>query len=112
MGIFSNLFKKKYETVSPQQAREMQQAGALLYDVRETSEFRSGHAQGARSLPLSNLSTRYERELAKERDILVICQSGARSAQACSYLSGMGYKVTNVSGGTAAWKRAGLPTSK
>lgn len=111
MGFFSNLFKKKYETVSVETARELQQAGAVLIDVRETSEFRAGHAVGARSLPLSNLSSRYERELAKERDILVICQSGARSAQACNYLSGMGYKVTNVSGGTAAWRRAGLPIS-
>ncbi len=111
MGFFSNLFKKKYESVSVETARELQQSGAILIDVRETSEFRSGHAVGARSLPLSNLSSRYERELAKEREILVICQSGARSAQACNYLSGMGYKVTNVSGGTAAWRRAGLPIS-
>jgi rhodanese-related sulfurtransferase len=111
MGFFSNLFKKKYESVSVEAARELQRSGAVLIDVRETSEFRSGHAVGARSLPLSNLSSRYERELAKERDILVICQSGARSAQACNYLSGMGYKVTNVSGGTAAWRRAGLPIS-
>jgi rhodanese-related sulfurtransferase len=111
MGFFSNLFKKKYESVSVETARELQQSGAILIDVRETSEFRSGHAVGARSLPLSNLSSRYERELAKEREILVICQSGARSAQACNYLSGIGYKVTNVSGGTAAWRRAGLPIS-
>ena len=111
MGFFSNLFKKKYESVSVETARELQQSGAILIDVRETSEFRAGHAVGARSLPLSNLSSRCERELAKEREILVICQSGARSAQACSYLSGMGYKVTNVSGGTAAWRRAGLPIS-
>jgi rhodanese-related sulfurtransferase len=111
MGFFSNLFKKKYESVSVETARELQQSGAVLVDVRETGEFRAGHAAGARSLPLSNLSSRYERELAKEREILVICQSGARSAQACNYLSGMGYKVTNVSGGTAAWRRAGLPIS-
>ena len=111
MGIFSNLFKKKYETISVEAARELQQAGTLLFDVREPGEFKSGHAVGARSLPLSGLQSRYQRELPKERDLLIICQSGARSAQACSFLSGQGYKVTNVSGGTAAWRRAGLPIS-
>lgn len=111
MGLFSNLFKKKFETISVQEARERQQQGTLLYDVRETGEFKSGHAAGARSLPLSGLSGRYERELPKEREILIICQSGARSAQACNVLASAGYKVTNVSGGTSAWRRAGLPIS-
>ena len=111
MGFFGNLFKKKYETVSVETARELQQQGTLLFDVRETGEFKSGHAVGARSLPLSGLRGRYERELPKERDILIICQSGARSAQACNMLAAAGYKVTNVAGGTAAWRRAGLPIS-
>jgi len=111
MGFFSNLFKKKFETVSVETARELQQQGTLLFDVRETGEFKSGHAVGARSLPLSGLRGRYERELPKERDILIICQSGARSAQACNMLAAAGYKVTNVAGGTAAWRRAGLPIS-
>ncbi|MEY4742154.1 MAG: hypothetical protein RL672_904 [Actinomycetota bacterium] len=111
MGFFSNLFKKKFETVSVETARELQQQGTLLFDVRETGEFKSGHAVGARSLPLSGLRGRFERELPKERDILIICQSGARSAQACNMLAAAGYKVTNVAGGTAAWRRAGLPIS-
>mgnify|MGYP000054673538 FL=1 len=111
MGLFSNLFKKKFNSVNVEAARELQQNGALLFDVRETGEFKSGHAAGARSLPLSTLRNRYERELPKEREILIICQSGARSMQACNVLSAAGYKVTNVSGGTAAWRRAGLPIS-
>lgn len=82
-----------------------------MFDVRETGEFKSGHAVGARSLPLSGLRGRFEREMPKERDILIICQSGARSAQACNMLAAAGYKVTNVAGGTAAWRRAGLPIS-
>lgn len=111
MGIFSNLFKKKYETISVEAARERQQAGALLFDVRETGEFKGGHAASARSLPLSGMQSRFARELPKEREILIICQSGARSAQACNFLAAQGYNVVNVSGGTAAWRRAGLPIS-
>ena len=110
MGLFGNLFKKKFESVSPAAAKAMQSDGALLIDVRESSEYKSGHAAGARHIALSSLPNRL-RDLPKERDILVICQSGARSSNAANYLAGQGYKVTNISGGTANWRRSGLPIS-
>lgn len=110
MGLFGNLFKKKYESVSPAAAKALQSSGALLIDVRESHEYKSGHAAGARHISLSSLPNRL-RDLPKERDILVICQSGARSANAANYLAGQGYKVTNISGGTANWRRSGLPIS-
>lgn len=110
MGLFGNLFKKKFESVSPTAAKAMQSDGALLIDVRESGEYKSGHAAGARHISLSSLPNRL-RDLPKEREILVICQSGARSSNAANYLSGQGYKVTNISGGTANWRRSGLPIS-
>lgn len=110
MGLFGNLFKKKFETVSPAAAKALQSEGALMIDVRESHEYKSGHAAGARNINLSSLPNRL-RDLPKERNILVICQSGARSANAANYLAGQGYQVTNVSGGTANWRRAGLPIS-
>lgn len=108
MGIFGNLFKKKFETVSPSIAKQRQADGALLIDVRESHEYKAFHAAGARHIPLNSLPNRL-RELPKERPILVICQSGARSASAANYLSEQGYNVTNVSGGTANWRAQGLP---
>ncbi|WP_138275072.1 rhodanese-like domain-containing protein [Rhodoluna limnophila] len=111
MGLFGNLFKKKFETVSPARAKEMQLDGALLVDVRESHEYKSGHAAGAKHIPLGSVQNRLS-DLPLEREILVICQSGARSAQAAAFLAGKGYKVTNVSGGTANWRRQGLSMSK
>jgi rhodanese-related sulfurtransferase len=50
------------------------------------------------------------KEIPKEREILVICNSGGRSSQAATLLTKEGYNVTNVSGGMVAWQRAGLRT--
>jgi rhodanese-related sulfurtransferase len=111
MGLFGNLFKKKYETVSPAKAKELQNAGALLIDVRESHEYKSGHASGAKHIALGSIANRL-RDLPIEREILVICQSGARSAQAANFLAGKGYKVINVSGGTNGWRNTGLNISK
>lgn len=106
MGLFDFL-KKKYESVAPAKAKELQDAGALLIDVRESHEYKSGHAPGAKHISLGVLDRRLK-EIPKEREILVICQSGMRSEQAARLLSSNGYNVTNVSGGMVNWQRAGM----
>lgn len=106
MGLFDFL-KKKYETVSPERAKAAQDAGAMLIDVRESSEYRGGHAPGAKLISLGSLESKFH-EIPKEREILVVCQSGMRSAQAAGILARAGYKVTNVSGGMTNWQRSGL----
>jgi rhodanese-related sulfurtransferase len=47
-------------------------------------------------------------EIPKERQIIVVCQSGMRSQRAADILSRNGYKVLNVSGGMIGWQRAGM----
>lgn len=110
MGLFSFL-KKKYETVSPAKAREAQDLGAMLIDVRESSEYRSGHAPGARHISVQLIERRLS-EIPKERQIVVMCQSGTRSQRAAEILSRNGYQVLNVSGGIIGWQRAGLKVVK
>lgn len=87
----------------------MVQEGALLVDVREPAEYAEIHAEGALLVPLSEFEARYS-ELPKDRDLVMICRSGARSARAGQYLLEHGYKdVVNLAGGTLAWAEAGLP---
>jgi rhodanese-related sulfurtransferase len=84
----------------------------LLVDVREAWEFGIVRAEGAALLPLSQFLARYG-ELPKDRPLLLICQSGSRSAQATAFLLSNGWTdVVNVTGGTFAWEQAGLPVRR
>lgn len=89
-------------------AHEQQVSGTPIYDVREQDEFEAGHAEGAISIPLSELGQRYT-EIPQDRDVLIICKSGGRSGQACEALEQAGYKVTNVTGGSLDWYGENLP---
>ena len=112
--MFKQLFSALRGTEDPTanvdvtEARALQQEGAVLIDVREAHEFRSGHAKGARSIPLSQLQKRMS-EIKTGKTVLVICQSGNRSRTARSILKEQLTDVRNVRGGTSAWQRAKLP---
>lgn len=98
--------------VSPQEGQQLLAQGALLVDVREPDEYTEVHAQGAQLMPLSEFESRYS-DLPKDKPLLMICRSGARSARAGEYLLAHGYSdVTNLAGGTLAWKEAGLPVEE
>lgn len=75
----------------------------FLLDVREPSEFAVGHVPGAVLIPLGQLEARVG-ELPADREIAVICRSGARSGRATQVLVGRGLRARNVSGGMLAWR--------
>ncbi len=83
---------------------------AVLIDVRETSEFSSGHAKGAINIPLSALTEKDAERLHIYKEVYVICQSGGRSARATTFLHDYGVKhAINVEGGTSMWRMKQLP---
>lgn len=85
----------------------------LILDVRTSSEFDGGmgHVPGAKQISVQMLPfNTSEIEEFKSKNIAVICQSGARSSMAIKILKMKGFEnVTNVEGGTIAWKNAGYP---
>ena len=83
----------------------------FLLDVREPDEYAEGHIDGARLLPLGDLSRRLN-ELPQDREILVICRSGNRSGMATRRLIQAGYRAINRSGGMIGWQRAGFPSRR
>ncbi len=85
-------------------------AGALLVDVREQDEWDAGHAPTAQFLPLSALTERLD-ELPRDREVLVICQLGGRSARATALLNAEGFTAVNVLGGMQAWGAAAGPVT-
>ncbi len=85
-----------------------------LLDVREPVEFRQGHIQGARNVPIQDLPSRLETlGLDPSRPVVAICLSGHRSVPAYRLLKRSGYsQVYSLSGGMLAWWRDHLPMSK
>lgn len=92
----------------------MSRKSALVLDVREPDEFAQGHLQGARNVPLSQLSARLK-ELEKFRDkpVLVVCERGRRANAAAKLLKAQSFTTLNVlKGGMQAWIDAKMPSSK
>ena len=84
---------------------------ALVLDIREPAEFSSGSITGARNIPASAVADRVgEIGKYKAKPVIVVCQSGQRSAKVAAQLKKDGFgEVYNLSGGLAAWQQAGLP---
>lgn len=98
--------------LSPAQATQLiNREDAIVVDVREAGEYSAGHIPDARHIPLGDLAKRAgELEKFKDKPVILNCQSGARSASACSVLSKAGFaRVHNLEGGIAAWEQAGMP---
>jgi rhodanese-related sulfurtransferase len=85
------------------------QSAVRLLDVREDSEFRSGHVPGAIHVPVKKLPDRLAK-LKHDKPYAVICAAGSRSRGATDYLLDNGFEgAVTVSGGTSAWERSGRP---
>jgi rhodanese-related sulfurtransferase len=108
-NLMFGFLKSKTRSIKVSEVQQRLDDGAQLIDVRESNEWKSGHAPGANHIPLGSLEGRLK-TIAKERPVMVMCQSGMRSAQAAKILASEGFDVSNVSGGMVAWKRAGLRT--
>jgi len=82
-----------------------------IVDVREPDEFNGplGHVTGAKLIPLGALTSRIS-EIEKQTPVVVVCRSGARSAQATLMLGKAGFeKVANLSGGMLRWRAQRFP---
>lgn len=97
--------------ISPPEARELQDAGAALIDVREADEIAQGLPENAHPLGRGFLEMRIG-EAMPDRDctLLTICSAGNRSLLAADALRQLGYgDVRVVAGGFNRWKDEGLP---
>ena len=68
---------------------------AHVIDVREPSEYRADHVEGAVNLPLSQLAlgdTEQLDDVKKDDQLIIYCRSGGRSAEAISILKQAGFK--------------------
>ena len=103
--------KRTIAEVTPGEAWERSQVGALIVDVREAHETANGVVPGSLTISRGVLeSTIPSRVPDGATEILLICEAGNRSALAALSLREMGYhRVASVTGGFTRWKADGLP---
>lgn len=83
--------------------KELNDKNKQFIDVRTPMEYKGNHIKQFKNLPLATLHTETGK-LSKEKEIVVICQSGMRSNAAVKKLKKLGFtKVANVKGGMNAW---------
>jgi rhodanese-related sulfurtransferase len=79
---------------------------AKLIDVRSAAEFAIGHIPGAINVPMEQVDARTED--IGEGPVVIVCEAGTRAAIVARWLADR-QPVSVLSGGTAAWRKAGLP---
>lgn len=83
-----------------------------VIDVRQMEEIAQGTVPKAEALPLHTLPARVQ-DLSKDEKLVVVCRSGARSAQACMFLQQQGFSnVYNLRGGMMGWVQSGFPATQ
>lgn len=97
--------------VCPTTTRRLVGEGALLVDVRERAEVArtAFDVPNIVNIPLAELEQRWS-ELPKDREIVLVCETGERSLKATYYLQFHGFtRVSNMQNGLLKWMRKGFP---
>ena len=102
-------------SITPAQAKEMMRQGnnVIVLDVRETQEVQqSGKVAGAVHVPRGMLEFFADKNLPKDKTLIVYCVSGARAALAGKTLKDMGYARVYNLGGFKNWVSSGGAVEK
>lgn len=96
--------------VTPAEARPaIEAAYSQFIDVRTPEEYAEGHAYRTRNLPLETLADNLDK-IEKREPVYIICRTDNRSREAAEVLLKAGFsRAIVVTGGTEAWKAAGMP---
>jgi len=106
------LVRKVNRITAPALADLLQsQTAPVVVDVRSEKEWSAGHIQGSVNIPLPHLSERLN-DIPADRNVVVHCEGGYRSAIACSLLAKAGRSnMTDLVGGFKAWLASKLPST-
>ena len=105
--------KARIREMTVEEVRRKQAEGQVFafVDVREDDEWAQGHAAGAEHIGRGVLERDIENQVPdRDREIVLYCGGGFRSALAAENLQKMGYRhVFSMAGGIGAWREQGLP---
>lgn len=102
--------KNMYQQISQETAKQMMdEHTVLVLDVREQSEYDSGHIPGAVLLPVGTINQERAAAVIPDKDtvVLVYCRSGNRSKTASAALAELGYTQIYEFGGINTWPYGG-----
>jgi phage shock protein E len=74
---------------------EALQNGAIIIDVRTPDEFREGHIEGSRNIPVTEIKQRLDMIRKWNKPVITVCLSGGRSAVAKTFLTSAGIQAHN-----------------
>ncbi len=75
--------------------KEIYTNGALIIDVRTAGEYKQGHYKGSQNIPLDQISKKVNDIKKKNKAVIAVCRSGARSGQATAILKQNGIDAYN-----------------
>lgn len=112
--LFGRMFRTGKEVSAVEVVQLINRRDAVVIDVRDASEYATGHITNARNIPEAQLAERLkELDRFKTRPIVVSCASGGRSARAGTLLQKQGFtEVFTLRGGIGAWQQASMPLEK
>lgn len=87
---------------------------AVVVDISDETEFGQGHIVGSRNIPLADLEAKLASSIKnKAVPLILVCQSGIRSARAVETAKKLGFEqAQSLAGGLKAWRAASLPVEK
>ncbi len=105
---------ESFASVSPQEAIQLMNRGALAFDLRSAGEFADGHVPGARRMDGEQVLK--AAELLKKhqgKSLIVCCNTGSLAAAAVRQLREQGFaQAVTLRGGLSAWRAEHLPVEK
>lgn len=111
MEFLSNLFKNdKYKNINGNELIDLvkNNKNCIVIDVRTTQEFKSGHIEKAKNIPVNELRSKINSIIKyKDNDVVLYCASGARSKSAANFLYKEGFEnIYNLKGGMGSYLNA------
>lgn len=94
-----------------QLTHQVNNANALVVDLREPKEFREGHVVDALNIPYAKLAERIA-DLDKTRPLILVDKMGQHSAAVGRTLMQAGFQVSRLNGGMSEWTASNLPVVK
>ena len=107
VGCGAGVTQNEYQEISQDDAkRMMEEQSVIVLDVREQSEYDSGHIPDAVLLPVGTINADTAADVITSKDsvVLVYCRSGNRSKIASQALADLGYSNVYEFGGISTWQ--------